>query len=310
MTKDNDNILFLEAIEKKNYILVNELLKQGVPDLTYDKSNEFQKSQYSTYFNKLKFNLRELYLDGEFYAAQKIISKFDIKRKQTQGESTITREDLAVIADYLIQKKSNNIHFFWNQFFKSEHDNKLLIRFTLSGIEAKNTNFLSSYDNIKVIFNSSLLLKNAVNISFSKTFNNDFFQNLYKFYFVYNPEFNFKDNLVKTLKHQLLIRNTESIKTEQFQHIETIYSTYFPNLYSFKIAHGLYQSLKKKPENDFIFNEYIQEIFKLHDMDVIKEHGAFLFKNNPELNQKFKLFNKLSENLSTSQISKIKINKI
>lgn len=307
---ENDNILFLQSLENKNYTLVNDLLKKGIPDLNYHKTDDFQKSQHSSYLNKVKYHIRELFLEGEFYAAQKILSKFNIKRKQNQGEATITKDDLASIADYLIQKKSNNIHFFWDKFFKTEHDNKFLIRFTITAIEHKNTNFLSSYDNIKINFNSPLLLKNAINVSFSKTLTEEFFKNLYKFYFVYNPDFNFKDNLLKCLKHQLLIRNTESINTEQFQHIENIYSTYFPHFYSFKIAYSLYQTLKKKPENEMIFNEYVQKIFKIHDLETIKEHGSFLFKNNPELNEKFKLFNKLSDSLLNNSTNKNKINKI
>lgn len=310
MSLKEDNTLFLEALENKNYSLVNTLLKKGIPQLIYDKHNALEKNQFSMYFNKVKFYLRDLYLDGEFYAAQKLISKFIIKRNQNQGESILTREDLVSIGEYLISRQSANLDYFWNEYFKKENNTKFLIRFTICAIQSKNTNFLSSYDNIKINFNTSMLLKNAVNASFSQTFNPDFFENLRQFYSVYNPGFKFKDNMVKILNHQLLIRDTETIDTAQFKHIEQLYSTYFPTFYSFKIAHGLYQSLKKKPENEDVLNNYIQEIFKLHDLSNIKEHGSFLFKKNPILNQKFKLFNKLSNNLTFTDEVKNKVKKI
>lgn len=310
MSLKEDNTLFLEALENKNYSLVNNLLKKGIPQLIYDKHNALEKNQFSMYFNKVKFYLRDLYLDGEFYAAQKLISKFIIKRNQSSGEAILTDEDLITIGEFLIAEKSLNIHFFWNEYFKNEKKVSLLIRFTITAIQSKNTDFLSSYDNINSLFKNSLLLKNAINLSFFKTLKPDFFENLYKFYLVYNPEFNFKLNLVRELKHQLLIKDTETINTEQFRHIENIYSVYFPQLHAFKVAYGLQQSLKKKPENKTIFNEYIQEIFSLHNIDIIKEQGAFLFKGNPEFHDKFKLFTKLSDNLITHNNDKIKVNKI
>lgn len=299
MNQSNEfnNQLFIQALEEKNYTLINSLVKKGVPHLSYNPDNELDKKHFSNYINTLKFYLRDLYLDGEFYAAQKIISKFSIKRNQSQGETILTKDDLVTIGEYLIKKNSPNIDFFWNQYFKKESTSKFLIRFTLIAIEFKNTNFLSSYDNIKINFKSPLLLKNAINQSFSHHYKNDFFYNLSKFYFVYNPEFNFKQHLLRALKHQFLIRNTESIENEQFKQIESIYATYFPSLYSFKVAQDIYLSLKKKPENEKIYNEYVQSIFTQHSLSIIKEHGSFLFKNNPVLQEKFNLFNKLNEQL-------------
>lgn len=310
MNLKNYNTLFIEALDNKNYSLANDLIKKGVPNLLYDKENELQTKQAYSYLIELKFHLRNLYLDGEFYLAKKIISNFIIKRNQNKGESILTREDLFNIGEYLISKKSDNIHYFWNEYFKNENNIKFLIRFTICAIQSKNTNFLSSYDNIKFNFNTSLLLKNAVNTSFSKTFNPDFFENLRKFYSVYNPKFNFTNNIVRALNHQLLIRDTETINTTQFKHIEQLYYTYFPNFYSFKVAYGLYRSINKKPENEEVLNSYIQEIFQLHDLNNIKEHGGFLFKKNPILHEKFKLFNKLSKNLLVVNEIKTKVNKI
>lgn len=298
LTEEN-NALFLQALESKNYPLVNSLAKKGFPHLFYDKDNELEVQHFSRYINHLKFHLRDLYLDGEFFAAAKIISKFSIKRSQTQGQTVLTKDDLVTIGEYLIKKNSPHIHFFWNQYFKQESNSKLLIRFTLTGIEFKNTNFLSSYENIKVNFQSPLLLRNAINHSFSHHYSDEFFKNLSKFYFVYNPDFNFKDSMLRTLKHQFLIRNTESIKNEQFKQIENIYAIYFPYLSSFKVAHGLYHSLKKKPENETAFHEYVHEIFQQHNLNIIKEHGTFLLKSNPYLEQKFKLFNKLNAKLQS-----------
>lgn len=299
-----NNALFLQALESKNYSLVNALAKKGFPHLSYDKDNGLEVQHFSHYINQLKFHLRDLYLDGEFFAAQKIISKFSIKRNQSQGQTVLTKEDLVTIGEYLIKKNSPHIHFFWNQYFKQESNTKILIRFTLTGIEFKNTNFLSSYDNIKVHFQSPLLLRNAINQSFSHNYSDEFFKNLSKFYFVYNPEFNFKQTMLRTLKHQFLIRNADSIKNEQFKQIENIYSIYFPYLYSFKVAHGLHLILKKKPENEDAFNEYVHEIFQQHNLNIIKEHGTFLLKSNPDLEQKFKLFNKLNAKLQSDLAEK------
>jgi hypothetical protein len=295
-----NNNLFLKALEDKNYYLVNNLIEKGLPDFTYNKESELEEKQFSIFINKLKFYLRELYLDGEFYIAKKLISKFSIKRNQTQGQTILTKEDLVTIGEYLIEKSSSNIYFFWNEYFKNESNKRYLLRFTLTAIEYKNSNFLSSYDNIKSNFQSSLLLKKAINNSFSHDFNEDFFINLFKFYFIYNPQFNFKKNIIYILKHQFLIRNIESISSEEFRTIEKIYYSYFPHLYSFKVAQGLFQSLKKRPENKNLFNEYINEIFQKYSLSVIKQHGTFLFKTNSILEEKFNLFNKLNNKLQNN----------
>lgn len=304
------NNLFLHALENKNYSTVNDFLKKGIPNLTYNNSNSLACEQFSIYFNQLKSYLIDLYLDGEFYGAKKIIELLCLYNKKNNKDTTFNYADLHKICDSLIIQKSANIDFLWNEYFKNEKFTSTLIRFTMTAIEHDNTQFLSSYDNIKSTFNDSLLLKNVINMSFSKNITTTFFKKLEEIYFLYNPSFNFKKNLQITLKHQLLIRNTSTTKSEQFKHIEYLYSIYFPQSYCFKLAQGLYQSLKKKPENEITLKTYIHAIFATHSFDDIKAHGKFLLAIDPELKENFKLFNKLSHNLKIKNTTTIKLNKI
>lgn len=310
--KNKNDIDLLDAIEKKDYISVNSFVTKGIKLLNSNSKNSYEITQNSRFINELKFSLRILFLDKQFSIAENIMNLFKVERTQKNGEAIITKQDIADIAEYLIINKSDSIHFFWDQYFNKEKSEKKLLIFAIAAINVKNTNFLSSYSNIKNLFKSDILLKNCINSSFTKTYNDEFFSNLSQYYAVFNPEFKFRIKLLKALKHQLLIRNVDNISTEHFQHIENIYEVCFPYFYDFKLFEGLGESLKKKPENNEVFSEYLKKLISQNDLSVVKEHGSSLLKKNPQLNNKFKLFNKLNKNLiNKKQIISVKnINKI
>ena len=153
------------------------------------------------------------------------------------------------------------------------------------------------------LFRNSLLLKNFINSSFTNHYSsNSLF--LLKFEYLKYPMFNFNIHLNNTLKHQLLIRNTTNVNSDDMKEIKRLYDFFYENKSSFKLVSDLYKSLKKKPENLLTLKYFISDLITNHSNNEIKNNLHIINNLNKDELNKIKLYNKLEKNLNYKNISK------